>query len=84
MLGYNRSRLEMLYFGMIPPDDGGGWPTFEQSMREQAVLRKAMALQLGAAMETEGTMRFPWGTAYCSYHPKDDSTSAGINYGMVS
>ena len=81
--GYHNRRLEMLNFSMPrdpnPGEDGPVWPTQAESMEEEKILRQAMGKQLGVSLDSGGA-QFKWGSAYCLYHPRDDATSAGVNY----
>lgn len=78
MLGYHDSRLEMLYWSLISGSDG--WPSYEECMAEEKVLRSALEAQLGVPFRSPGEAQFAWGNVYCSYDPKGGFTSAGINY----
>ncbi len=82
-LGYNNRRLEMVSFSLLrePLENGEiNWPTYEESMAEEKILRAALEKQLRVPLSEGGGVQFSWGSAYCLYHPKDAATSAGINY----
>ena len=78
MLGYHNDRLEMFNFGLISESEG--WPTQEEAMEEERVLQAALAQHLGVPLDSRGQAQFPWGAAFCAFHPKDQATTAGVNY----